>query len=130
MNAHRPHPMMPVSNHDEISEQLAIVDMKAFLGLKIEPCQRLLLEKKVKPNFEAKKGEPARNHQELRKEMEKETSYQAWLTMTSVAQDMMWDAVGTCVDRQIEDLNKKAKIKNPKGSLTTTPGFEVPNYIL
>ncbi len=129
MNAHRPHPMMPVSNHDEISEQLAIVDMKAFLGLKIEPCQRLLLEKKVKPNFEAKKGEPARNHQELRKEMEKETSYQAWLTMNSVAQDMMWDAVGTCVDRQIEDLNKKAKIKNPKGSLTTNPGFEVPNYI-
>ena len=129
MNAHRPHPMMPVSNHDEISEQLAIVDMKAFLGSKIEPCQRLILEKKVRPKFEAKKGGPARNHQELRKEMEKETSYQAWLTMTSVAQDMMWDAVGTCVDRQIDDLNEKAKIKNPRGSLKINPEFEVPNYI-
>ena len=89
MNAHRPHPMMPVSNHDEISEQLAIVDMKAFLGSKIEPCQRVLLEKKVRPKFEAEKGGPARNHQELRKEMEKETSYQAWLTMNVVGQDMM-----------------------------------------
>ena len=129
MDAHRPHPMMPESNHDEISEQLAIVDMKAFLGSKIEPVQRQLLEKKIKPNFESKNSRAPKNHQELRKEMEKETSYQAWLTMTSVAQDMMWDAVGTCVDRQIDELNLKAKIDNPEGSLEVDRNFKVPNYI-
>ena len=129
MDAHRPHPMMPVSNHDEIAEQLAIVDMKMFLWQKIDPGQVTLLEKKVKPDFESRLGRKARNHQELRKEMEKEHSYQAWHTMVSVAQDMMWDAVGTCVDRQIDELMEKAVVENPKGSLTVNPDFVVPRYI-
>lgn len=129
MDAHRPHPMMPESNHDEIAEQLAIVDMKVFLGTKIDPGQRMLLEKKVRPEFEKREGREARNHQELRKEMEQEPSYQAYVTMTSVAQDMMWDAVGTCIDRQIDDLMDRAEIENPKGSVRTNPDFEVPRYI-
>ena len=129
MDAHRPHPMMPESNHDEIAEQLAIVDMKAFLFSKVDPGVKTLLEKKVRPEFEKREGREARNHTELRKEMEQEPSYQAWLTMNYVAQDMMWDAVGTCVDRQIDDLMDKSEIENPKGSVRTNPDFEVPRYI-
>ena len=104
MDAHRPHPMMPESNHDEIAEQLAIVDMKAFMFSKVDPGVRKLLEKKVAPEFKKREGRDPRNHQELRKDMEKEPGYQAWLNMNAVAQDMMWDAVGTCVDRQIDEL--------------------------
>ena len=37
--------MMPESNHDEVAEHLAIVDIKVFLGSKIEPGQRILLAK-------------------------------------------------------------------------------------
>ena len=129
MDAHRPHPMMPESNHDEIAEQLAIVDMKVYLGSKIEPGQRTLLDNKIIPEFKKREGRDARNHQELRKEMEQEPSYQAWLTMTSTAQDMMWDAVGTCVDRQIDSLMDLAEIENPRGSVRTDPDFEVPRYI-
>jgi len=129
MDAHRPHPMMPESNHDEIAEQLAIVDMKAFLFSKIDPGVKKLLEKKVRPEFEKREGRAPRNHTELRKEMEKETDYQAWLTMNYVAQDMMWDAVGTCVDRQIDSLMDKAEIEDPKGSVRTNSEFEVPRYI-
>ncbi|MBP01906.1 MAG: methyltransferase type 11 [Rhodospirillaceae bacterium] len=129
MSAHRPHPMMPESGHDEISEQLAIVDMKLFLFTKVDPNQRSLLEDKIIPNFKAREGREPRNHQELRKDMEKEVSYQAWLTMNLVSQDMMWDAVGTCVDRQIDELKEKAVISNPSGSVRTNPDFTVPNYI-
>ncbi len=87
---------MPESNHDEIAEQLAIVDMKMFMATKLDSGQRTLLENKVLPEFKKKHGREPRNHQELRKEMEPETAYQAYLTMCSTAQDMMWDAVGTC----------------------------------
>ncbi len=129
MDAHRPHPMMPESNHDEIAEQLAIVDMKAFMFSKVDPGVRKLLEKKVAPEFKKREGRDPRNHQELRKDMEKEPGYQAWLNMNAVAQDMMWDAVGTCVDRQLDDLKAKAKIENPKGSLRVDPNFKAPRYI-
>lgn len=129
MDAHRPHPMMPESNHDEIAEQLAIVDMKTFIWSKVDPVQTALLDKKIIPEFAKKHGREPRNHTELRKEMEKETDYQAYVTMTSVAQDMMWDAVGTCVDRQIDDLMDLAEIENPKGSVRVNPDLEVPRYI-
>jgi ubiquinone/menaquinone biosynthesis C-methylase UbiE len=129
MSAHRPHPMMPESNHDEIAEQLAIVDMKLFLFTKVDPNQRSLLEEKIIPEFKSREGRDPRNHQELRKDMEKDISYQAWLTMNMVSQDMMWDAVGTCVDRQLEDLIEKAVISKPSGSLRTNPDFIVPSYI-
>jgi ubiquinone/menaquinone biosynthesis C-methylase UbiE len=129
MDAHRPHPMMPESNHDEIAEQLAIVDMKMFMATKLDAGQRTLLENKVLPEFKKKHGREPRNHQELRKEMEPETAYQAYLTMCSTAQDMMWDAVGTCVDRQIDELMDLAEIENPKGSVRVNPDLEVPRYI-
>jgi len=129
MDAHRPHPMMPESNHDEVAEQLAIVDMKVYLYSKIDPGLKLLLEEKIRPAFEKREGRQPRNHQELRKEMEKEPSYQAWLTMNAVAQDMMWDAVGTCVDRQIDDLMDRAEVDDPKGSVRVNPELAVPNYI-
>jgi len=129
MNPHRPHPMMPEANHDELAEQMFIVDMKTFIGTKIEPGQRLLLNDKVIPEVEKTTGQIPEKHQDLRKEMEREPAYQAWLTMVSTAQDMMWDSVGTCVQRQIGDLTERAKIENPRGSLAVDPDFEVPRYI-
>ena len=41
----------------------------------------------------------------------------------------MWDAIRTSIARQADELNERADIKNPKGSLRVNPDFEPPKYL-
>ncbi|MCB2106503.1 MAG: class I SAM-dependent methyltransferase, partial [Rhodobacteraceae bacterium] len=125
-----PHPMMPKVTHDETAEQLFVADLKTFIAREIEPGQANLMNAKAIPAATKHLGRAPKDHIEVRAEMEKEVDYQDWQTLVRTAQEMMWDAAGTCVDRQLEDLIAKTKqIKNPKGSLTVDPDFVVPRYI-
>ena len=128
-NLAEPHPMMPKVNHDEISEQMFVSDLKTFIGRELEPGQAKLMTNKVIPEMTKSKGRSPANHIEVRGEMEKDIDYQAWATLTRTAQEMMWDSVATCVDRQLDKLVDKSDVKNPKGSLTVDPNFVVPRYI-
>ena len=128
-NLAEPHPMMPKVNHDEISEQMFVSDLKTFIGRELEPGQANLMTNKVIPEMTKSKGRSPANHIEVRGEMEKDIDYQAWATLTRTAQEMMWDSVATCVDRQLDKLVDKSDVKNPKGSLTVDPNFVVPRYI-
>ncbi|MDX2143675.1 MAG: class I SAM-dependent methyltransferase [Rhodospirillaceae bacterium] len=124
-----PHPMMPKVSHDEMAEQFFVSDLKTFIFREIEPAQAKLMNNKVIPEMTKKSGRAPENHIQVRGEMEKEVDYQDWATLVRTAQEMMWDSVGTCVDRQLDELITKADVKNPKGSLTLDPNFVVPRYI-
>lgn len=128
-NLAEPHPMMPKVSHDEIAEQMFVSDFKTFIGRELEPGQAKLMNAKVIPEMTKAKGKAPANHIEVRGQMEKEIDYQGWATLTRTAQEMMWDSVATCVDRQLDDLVTKSDVKNPKGSLTLDPNFVVPRYI-
>lgn len=123
------HPMMPEANHDELAEQLFVADLKKFIGEEIEPYQRELVHKKLVPDIKLETGAAPRDHVEVRGRLEKEPSYQTWLALTKAAQDMMWESVSTSIERQSNDLNERARLGEPKGSLTLDPGLEIPRYI-
>jgi len=50
--------------------------------------------------------------------------YQMWSVLQRTSQEMMWDAVSTSVERQLEELARKAGgLKRKLGSLTVDPSL-------
>ena len=55
--------------------------------------------------------------------------YQMWSMRQRTSQEMMWDAVSTSVERQLEELARKADgLKGKLGSLTLDPSLPLPPY--
>lgn len=120
-----PSPMMPYCTHDELAEQLFVVDLKKYIGAALEPMCR------AKANDVADDVAPGsrETHVEVRREMEEMPLYKAWVAATKAGQDMMWESISAPVDRQIDELEQRADIQSPRGSVTTDPNFEPPEYI-
>lgn len=121
--------MMPARTHDEECEQAFVVDLKGFIGSDIEPLCREMTKLISLPDDEGSAAEGLEHHVRMRRELESQPIYQAWLNLSKTAQDMMWDSIATPVDRQIDELVERADIKAPKGSLTLDPAFEPPSHI-
>lgn len=119
------HPMMPKTSHDEVAEQAFVADFKKFIGMEIEPLCRQLT--KAAENGEEHKGEDS--HVAIRRKLESEPLYQTWLSMMRTSQDMMWESVAGPIDRELDDLIERAKIDQPKGSLTLNPDFVPPKHL-
>jgi SAM-dependent methyltransferase len=119
------HPMMPTASHDEQAEQLFIRDLKIFIGEEVDPFEKQLAER-LDPGAGADDDERLRN---VRHRLYEHDSYRAWVSLRRSAQEMMWDAVGASVDRQADDLNRRADAIHPKGSLELDPDFVAPAYL-
>jgi SAM-dependent methyltransferase len=119
------HPMLPEATHDERAEQLFVRDLKVWLGEQIDPLQRELVEGASASMPEA----AGMDIGPLRRKLLEHDVYRSWISVRRTSQEMMWDAVGTSIDRQIEVLTKKAQIEQPRGSVTLNPDFEPPRYI-
>jgi ubiquinone/menaquinone biosynthesis C-methylase UbiE len=119
------HPMMPVASHDERAEQCFVRDLKVWMAEEIDPLQRKLVEaaSETLPESSAPDFAP------LRRKLLSQDVYRSWISFRRTSQEMMWDAVGSSIDRQLEELTQKADISAPIGSLTLDPAFEPPRYI-
>ncbi len=119
------HPMMPEATHDERAEQYFVRDLKIWLAENISPLQQKLVEatSASMPEDEGLDLGP------LRRKLLEQDVYRSWINVARTSQEMMWDAVGSSIDRQLGQLTKKADIKEPRGSVTLNPGFEPPRYI-
>ena len=52
-----------------------------------------------------------------------------WSALQRTSQEMMWDAVSTSVERQLEELSRKAGgLERKLGSLTLDPNLTLPPY--
>lgn len=104
MPAPRIHPMMPLSSHDEASEQGFVVALKTFLYTQMDPALRRMT---LGVAEEIKEQGDKPSLQKLRKRLEDKQLYQNWISSTRAAQEMMWQSAVDCVDRQrgeLEDL--------------------------
>ena len=126
MAAPRIHPMMPLSNHDEASEQGFVVALKTFLYTQMDPAMRRLATSAA--NEISAKGEKP-TLQQLRKRLQDKQLYQNWMSSTRAAQEMMWQAAVDCVDRQRGELEALERAAPKVGSLRVDPDFKVPRYI-
>ncbi|MEM6833524.1 MAG: class I SAM-dependent methyltransferase [Pseudomonadota bacterium] len=122
-----PSPMLPYFDHDETAEQLFVIDLKKYIGKDIEPLCRTLTAT-VDAALPPSAGRKDR-HIEVRDAIADHPIYQTWVIANKTAQDMMWQSIADPADAQSEELESRAKIEAPKGSLTLDPDFEAPNYI-
>ncbi|PEQ11403.1 hypothetical protein B2G71_17785 [Novosphingobium sp. PC22D] len=120
------HPMIAVPNHDELVEQLFVRDFKVFVHGELEPIQADIAkqEEQSLPPEAANSKVGA-----LRERMEGHESFRTWLAMKRESQRQLWSTIGTSVERQADELEKLARIDNPRGSVRTDPDFAVPQYI-
>lgn len=127
MAATKIHPMMAESNHDELAEQQFVVALKTYIAANLDPPLR---ERTFATEAELRSQSGAEpTLQQIRRRLEREPLYQNWVSAMRAAQELMWQAAGDCVDRQLDSLNESARAAPALGSLTLDPNFVVPRYL-
>ncbi len=119
------HPMMPRATHDELAEQLFVVDLKTYLGMEVGPATGNL----ARALDDDEDLSPDQRLKMVREKIQGYDSYRSWIAASRAAQESMWDAIRTSITRQSKELNDRADIKNPKGSLRVDTDFEPPAYL-
>jgi SAM-dependent methyltransferase len=117
------HAMLPVANHDEMAEQFFIRDLKMHIGRKLDP-----LAEKMAAVLDPGERNNARV-ETVYNELQEQPSFGRFLSTWRASQDVLWSLIGHSVDRQRGDLEERAAIKQPLGSVTLDPDFQQPSYL-
>jgi ubiquinone/menaquinone biosynthesis C-methylase UbiE len=129
MNGQFEHEILPQALHDELARQNFVQSLKVYLAGKISPGNKVVYEKRLKPAFERQHKRAPRDRSDVRQMMASDPYYQMWSALQRTSQEMMWDAVSTSVERQLEELARKAvALKRELGSLTLDPSLPLPPY--
>ncbi|MFK7958299.1 MAG: class I SAM-dependent methyltransferase [Lysobacterales bacterium] len=122
------HDMMPDTLHDERARFAFVVDLKNHLERYGGPANTQLVNEKVRPGLTSE-TDPAKQLQKARQAIQEELPYQHWQTLMRAAQELMWDSVGDCVDRQYQSLEDKASSIANAPPVASEPSFQVPRYL-
>ncbi|MCH8181671.1 MAG: class I SAM-dependent methyltransferase [Proteobacteria bacterium] len=118
------------ANHDEGARDAFVLSLKLHINLGMAPGLKTVYEKRAVPAFEKVHGRPPKDRHEVRRQMLEEDYFQMWGSLWRTAQHLMWESSETKVDRQLPELNKRAKVKGRKlGSLRLDPKLEMPRYL-
>ncbi|MBK6597300.1 MAG: hypothetical protein IPG25_04980 [Proteobacteria bacterium] len=121
------HPVMPSSTHDEVAEQRFVIALKTFITAELDPALRR--ETDAAARSASAENASAATLPQLRRKLASRPLYQNWVSSMRAAQELMWQAAGDCVDRQLPELETVAKAAPNVGSVRTNPDFEVPRYL-
>ena len=123
------HTLLPQASHDELARQNFVQSLKVHLATQVSPGNKVVYEKQAKPRFEKHAQRPPINRHEVRQVMRDEPYYQTWSALQRTSQEMMWESVGSSVDRQLPALVSRAKQPGQaRGSLTLAPDLAIPAY--
>jgi len=122
------HPMMARATHDELARQNFVSSFKIYMEDDVYPENEAVYRKRAEPRFVREHNRPPANRHEVRRALETEAFTQTWSSIARTLQEMMWDASGETVERQLPELIAKAKVRNPRGSLRLDPNLKVPKY--
>jgi ubiquinone/menaquinone biosynthesis C-methylase UbiE len=124
------HDVLPENTHDEFAREEFCGTLRKFFSVKLWPGTHDVYEGMQLPAFEARHGRAPKTRQEVKDLMEETFYYRASNLIGRCAQELLWDTVGESVERQLGDLNQKAKKpRNPVGSLELHPEMPMPRYI-
>ena len=123
----RIHPMMPVSDHDELAEQQFVIALKTFIASEMDPVVRDLTNAAVAELGVEDSLQSALP--DIRRRLEPQQPYQNWVSAMRAAQELMWQAAGDCVDHQHSDIDELARSAPAIGTVTVDPNFIVPRYL-
>jgi ubiquinone/menaquinone biosynthesis C-methylase UbiE len=127
------HGVLASANHDELARERFMITLRDLALRMNRDDNTVIYEKRVAPAFEREHGRPPKDRHEIRKAMLADPYTQMASVIRLVSQEMMWDAVGECVERQLPELVEKGhrlSDNNHKlGSLTLDPKLVPPHYV-
>ncbi len=133
MDPSKTHEVMARQTHDDLARAQFIIGLKRDLRA-LSKGNATAYAKEVEPGFKARHGRAPETAQEIGQEMERQPFYQMWSALNRSAQDMMWQAVESTIDRDmprmVEAAHRLTRTGNPMGSLELDPDFVAPAEVL
>jgi len=103
------HDVLPKADHDEFSRQEFCGSMRKFF---------------------TENGRAPSSDDEIKALMQESFYYRGSSLFGRCTQEILWDTVGECIERQLPELIEKAKPKSsPLGELRLNPDIPIPKYI-
>jgi ubiquinone/menaquinone biosynthesis C-methylase UbiE len=129
LSAEYEHALLPEASHDEFARQEFVKSFKLHVATQIAPGNKTIYERRALPAFEREHGRAPKDRHEVRSLMKSDAYYQFWSELLRTSQEMMWESVGSSVERQLPELISKARdARSEHGSLRLDPDLEVPAY--
>ena len=123
------HAMLIETTHDEKSYQVFSSALKSHLSTNISPKTKNDFTLRVAPRFEVKNRRKIRDRHDVRRVISKNPIYQMSSSLKRTAQEIMFDGVGACAERQLPTvINESKRWKSRGGSLHTNPELKIPKY--
>jgi ubiquinone/menaquinone biosynthesis C-methylase UbiE len=127
------HDMLVERTHDEQCRQECIMTLRRHLASRIAPRCGDMYTDGIEAEFEAEHGHVPATRPEMRVAMRNSNLYQFFSAMQRTSQEMMWDSVVDSLERQLPELNAKARkfAEHPRhgGTLVLDPDLEIPKYL-
>lgn len=129
MNQQTYYATLPQTTHDELARQNFMQSLAAYLNNRMAPSNKIIYEKVAKPQFEREHHRLPQNRYDIRSAMQDQPFYRWWSALRRTQQELMWESVRSSVERQLPQLQERAKPQHPPlGSLTLDPNFTIPAY--
>ncbi len=123
------HEMLVETSHDESARLDFMSNFFSYIGNEMWPNHRKVYDNIVEPNFKKVNKRKPKNRHEVRKEMLKNSYFQAWSHLRVYAQENTYSERRNIVNRQLDKLIQKAKPKpSDKGTLKIKSNFNIPSY--
>jgi SAM-dependent methyltransferase len=126
----RHHAVLPDATHDEAARQDFVAGLRIHVMRDVSAGNRPLYDNKVRPAFRRQHGRDPGDRHEIRKAMEHEPYHQAWGSLLRTTQELMWESVGSSVERQLDSLiaRSRAADRRAGGTLRLDPALDIPRY--
>ena len=125
------HEALPQASHDEASRQEFTKSLRGFIQSDLLPGLGPVFESTVKPAFVKDHGREPQDRRDIRTGMVRNLYFQTYAAANRSAQELLWESVAVSIDRQLPELNDKAKALSAqnKGKLVIPEGFTPPRYV-
>lgn len=126
-----PHPMLPEATHDEAARQEFTKSFKGFIQSTLLPGLTPIYKGRVAKAFEREHGRAPQDRRDIRQGMVKDLYFQHYAAMNRIAQELLWESVNVSIDRQLPELNARAKELSAAATakLEIPAGFVPPRYV-
>lgn len=125
------HPVFPAVTHDETARYNFLSSLNKYITTVMQPRNRVIFERRVKPQFTAQNGADFQTHDDVQTAMRRDPSFQMWSALYRSATEMYQQAGRSLVLRQLDELAEKTEAygsQRPE-SLQLDSAVTLPTYL-
>jgi len=128
------HELKVESNKEELARQNFVMGMRSYVLHDMANGMRAAYDAKIEPAFERRQGRKPLDGPEVHKALKNETSFKFYSNMRCNTQEMSFRSVLPAIERNVENLNRKAKTlsqstEKAAGSVDINSTFEIPKSV-